>query len=93
MASGVLKLTDSLQKLDFEKLDKLKEFSSEMSKASSGTAMVSAMEKLSKVLGSSGTGGSGTNNKRSENPIIIQLKMPNGRILEEHIVKDIDKAT
>ncbi len=93
MASGVMKLTDSLQKLDFEKLDKLKEFSTEMSKASSGTAMINAMEKLSKTLGSSGVGGQGGNVKRSENPIIIQLKMPNGRILEEHIVKDIEKST
>jgi mevalonate kinase len=92
MASGVMKLSDSLQKLDFEKLDKLKEFSSEMADAASGTAIAEAMGKLAEAMGKVGGGSSGSGGGGERN-ITIQLKMPNGRILEEHIVKDIDKVS
>lgn len=94
MASGVLKLTESLGKLDFEKLEQLKEFSQSMALASLAggamSAMVSVVEAIGKIgSGGKGEGGSGGGTKT----VVIQLKMPNGRVIEEHIVKDIDKAS
>lgn len=94
MATGVMKLSDSLSKLDFEKLGQLKEFSQAMAVASIAggamAAMVSVIEAIGKVAGGGDKGGAGAGGTRN---IVVQLKMPNGRILEEHIVKDIDKAS
>jgi hypothetical protein len=94
MAAGVMKLSDSLQKLDFEKLDKLKDFSSEMADAASGGAVAEAMGKLAEAMGkvginNSGTGTSGGGTKN----IVVQLKMPNGRVIEQMVVEDIDKVS
>jgi hypothetical protein len=91
MASGVLKLSDSLSKLDFEKLEQLKKFSQAMSLAAATGGLMNAMaaisDAMSKSKNESGESGGGTKT------VIVQLKMPNGRVLEEHIIKDIDKAT
>lgn len=93
MASGVMKLSDSLQKLDFEKLDKLKEFSSEMADAASGSAIVEAMDKLASAMGAVGGKGGGGTSGGGTKTLVVQLKMPNGRILEEHIIKDLDSVS
>jgi hypothetical protein len=92
MATGVMKLSDSLQKLDFEKLDKLKEFSSEMASAASGGAIAESLSKLADSLGfvsSKSSGGAGTSSK----PIIVQLKMPDGRMVQQTIIDDVNKVS
>ena len=94
MASGVLKLTESLGKLDFEKLEQLKEFSQSMALASLAGGAMSAMVSVVEAIGKIGGGGKGENGGGGgTKTVVIQLKMPNGRIIEEHIVKDIDKAS
>ena len=93
MASGVMKLSDSLQKLDFEKLDKLKEFSSEMADAASGSAIVDAMDKLATAMGAVGGKGGGGTSGGGTKTLVVQLKMPNGRVLEQSILDDIDKVS
>ena len=90
MAAGVLKLNDSLQKLDFAKLDKLKDFSSAMASSSASGNMAEAMGKLAEAMGkvggaTAGGGGAGTESR----PIVIQLKM-NGRVLTEEMIKSVD---
>jgi len=94
MASGILKLSDTLGKLDFEKLAKVEEFAEKMALASLAggaiTAMVAVIDAIGKISGGGGAGGAGGGGTKT---LIVQLKMPNGRILEEHIVKDIDKAS
>jgi hypothetical protein len=91
MASGVLKLSDSLMKLDFEKLDKLKEFSSDMADAASGSAIVEAMDKLATAMGAvGGKKGEGGSSSGDGRPIVVQL-VANGRVLQEVMVKDVQK--
>lgn len=93
MAAGVMKLSDSLQKLDFEKLDKLKEFSEGMVEAASGGAVAESLGKLAEALGSVGGKSSGGGAGTESRPIIIQLKMPSGLVIEEHIIKSLDKVS
>jgi hypothetical protein len=92
MAEGVLKLTDSLAKLDFEKLQQLKEFSQSMALASLASGAMSAMVAVVEAIGKIG-GGKESKESGGTKTVVIQLKMPNGRVIEEHIIKDIDKAT
>ena len=91
MASGVLKLSDSLSKLDFAKLQELKGFSQAMASASFGGQAQSAVAALVDAIGKLGseksTSGNGTKT------LVVQLKMPNGRIIQEEIIKDIDKVS
>ena len=95
MAEGVMKLSDSLQKLDFEKLDKLKEFSSEMASAASAGNIAENLAKLAEAIGKVGSGGNGGGGGAGteSRPIIIQLKMPNGREIERVIIHDLDKVS
>jgi hypothetical protein len=92
MASGVMRLSDSLEKLDLEKLEKVKEISNAMAAAAAAGGAMDAISKLVETINKSNSkeqeGGKG-----NSRPIIIQLKMPNGRIIEEHIIKDIDKVS
>lgn len=92
MAEGVVKLTDSLAKLDFEKLQQLKEFSQSMALASLASGAMSAMVAVVDAIGKIG-GGKENKESGGTKTVVIQLKMPNGRVIEEHIIKDIDKAT
>lgn len=90
MATSVEKLNESLGKLDFEKLKDLKEISQGFSQGSSGNSqLVSALEKFSSAVKSSVGGGASGGNKT----IVVQLKMPNGRMIEEQIITDMEKAT
>ena len=92
MANSVEKLNDSLGKLDFDKLEDLKEISQGFATASAngGGKLASALEKLADSIGGGGKSGKGGGGTKT---LIVQLKMPNGRVLEEHIIDDIDKAT
>ena len=83
MAQGVLKLSDSLAKLDFEKLEKLKEFSENMVDAASGGSVAEAMGKLAEAMGNVGGGKSGGGEENKT--IIVQLMLPNGGVLQQVI--------
>lgn len=91
MADGVVKLSDSLQKLDFEKLDKLKEFSSEMASAASGGAVAEAMGKLAEAMASFGSGGGAGGGGGTSQPVIVELRLPNGGVLQTEITEYLAK--
>jgi len=93
MSSGVLTLSDALSKLDFEKLDKVKEFSQAMAVASLAGGAMSSMVAVIEAIGKIGGGKEEGGKPREDRNIVIQLKMPSGRVLEEHIVRDIDKVS
>jgi hypothetical protein len=93
MATSVQKLNESLGKLDFEKLERLKEISAGFAQASmGGGALATAMEKLAAAIGG-GKGGAGGTGGGGTKTLIVQLKMPNGRIVQEQIIHDIDKVS
>ena len=95
MAAGALKLTESLGKIDFEKLNQIKEFAQSMTLASLAggamSSMVAVIEALGKVTGGGDKNGNSAGTE--SRPIIIQLKLPNGREIERVIINDIDKAS
>ena len=83
MAQGVLKLSDSLAKLDFEKLEKLKEFSENMVDAAAGGSIAEAMGKLADAMGNVGGGKSGGGEENKT--ITVNLMLPNGGVLQQVI--------
>jgi hypothetical protein len=95
MASGVMKLSDSLSKLDFEKLGQLKEFSQSMALASLAGGAMSAMVAVVEAIGKMGGGGGakGEGGGGGTKTLVVQLKMPSGRVLEEHIIRDLEKVS
>ena len=89
MATSVEKLNQSLGKLDFEKLENLKEISQGFANASvGGGALASALEKFSASMG----GGKDSGGKGGDRKIIIDLKM-NGRQMQQIIVDDMEKVS
>lgn len=89
MATGVAKLSEAVKNLDFDKLGQLKEISESLAGASGSSAMAEALAKFAQALGGGGKTGAATT---AQQPIIVQLKLPNGRILEEVRVNDLNKA-
>ena len=64
-----------------------------MADASGSGDIVNAMEKLATAMGKvGGAGGTGTSGGGTKT-LVVQLKMPNGRILEEIILSDIEKVS
>ena len=94
MASGVLKLGDALSKFDVEKMRELGEISKNMAAASSDSKMAEAMAQFAKALrgGGGGAPGGGGSGKGTGEKITVQVQlvMPNGRVLKEQEVKDIE---
>jgi len=91
MGSSVEKLNDSLGKLDFDKLEKLKEISQEFANASgNGDALASALEKFATSMGGGKDGKGGGGGAKT---LVVQLKMPNGRVIQEQIIDDINKVS
>ena len=89
MAQGVLTLSDTLNKLDFDKLEKLKDISSQMVSAASSSSTIDAMNKLANAL----SGGNSASNKSSDNqrPIEVVVKL-NGLDIARGIQKSVDKV-
>jgi hypothetical protein len=92
MASGVMKLSDSLSKLDLAKLEELREFSGAMSLAALAggamTAMVAVIDAIGRMTGSGEK--EKTTTSGEGRPIVVQL-VANGRVLQEVMVKDTQK--
>ena len=93
MENPVCESCEVLSKTYFDKLEKVKDFYSDLSDNTSTTAVAEAINKLADALGKTGTkisgGGAGAENR----PIVIQLKMPNGRIISESVIRDVDAVS
>jgi hypothetical protein len=87
MAEGVVKLSDALAKLDFEKLNKLKEVSAGLASASGNNSAIQAMAKMAEAMNNSSSGKGGSSSGGDGKPLVVQLVLPNGRVLQEQIIK------
>jgi len=84
-AASVEKLKDALAELSMDKLEKLKEISKQFAEATANTTVTSALADFANALrGGGGAAGAGGTQK----PIVVQLTLPNGRVLSETIIRD-----